>query len=263
MEETLMKHLNTTRMPIRRFFVIGICTIGLVLGGLKEIAMMTLTTMNAVAEAAKPRIDEAVTKNIATATFALGWFWGPDARFGSIKGVVRTRVGYSGGTKKHPTYHDLGDHSETIQIDYDPTQITYEELLNVFWESHSPVSPAWSRQYMSAIFYHNEEQKRLALKTKKREEAKQGTIYTKILPISEFYLAEDYHQRYTLRQWPEIMREFSAMYPNTEDFINSTAAARVNGYLAGYGSYSALQEEIDSLGLSEEAKQKLLKIVKN
>ena len=111
--------------------------------------------------------------------------------------MVRTRVGYAGGAKANPTYYALGDHAETIQIDYDPTRISYEELLNVFWESHNPTSPSWSRQYMSAIFYHNEEQQRLAQDTKARQEAKLGTkIYTEIVPYTQFYLAEDYHQKY-------------------------------------------------------------------
>jgi len=71
-------------------------------------------------------------------------------------GVVRTRVGYTGGSTKNPTYHSLGDHTETVQIDYDPTQISFEELLDVFWDSHRPTQRAWSRQYMAAVFFHNE-----------------------------------------------------------------------------------------------------------
>jgi methionine-S-sulfoxide reductase len=179
-----------------------------------------------------------------------------------MKGVIRTRVGYAGGILENPTYHNLGDHSEAIQIDYDPNQISYKELLNVFWKSHTPTYEAWSRQYMPALFYHNEEQKQFALETKTREEARLNKkIYTPILPYTMFYQAEDYHQKYTLQNRKEFMREFKMMYPTFEDFVNSTAAARVNGYLAGDGSYERLQAEIESLGLSEAAKQKLLTIV--
>lgn len=115
--------------------------------------------------------------------------------------MVRTRVGYAGGTTQGPTYRSLGDHSETIQIDYDPTEISYAELLDVFWDSHNPAYPDHSRQYMSIVFYHDEVQKRLAMETKARQEVRAGSqVFTEIVPYTEFYLAEDYHQKYRLRQ---------------------------------------------------------------
>ena len=177
--------------------------------------------------------------------------------------MVRTRVGYSGGTKINPTYQDLGNHSETVQIDYDPTKISYQELLDVFWNSHRPIFPLGSRQYMSVIFYHNEEQKRLALETKSREEARlsTGKIYTEIIPASDFYLAEAYHQKYYLQSVPALTAEFRAIYPEDEDFIASTAVARANGYIGGNGTLAGLQEELDSLGLSSTASKKLLDMV--
>jgi peptide-methionine (S)-S-oxide reductase len=175
--------------------------------------------------------------------------------------VIRTRVGYAGGSKENPTYYSLGDHSETIQIDYDPTQISYRQLLEVFWNSHNPIYESWSRQYMSIIFYHSEEQKRLAIETKESEEARLGRhIFTEIVPFSEFYLAEDYHQKYYLRQEPVLMAEFRAIYPATEDFIASTAVARVNGYVGGYGELATLEKELGLLGLSEAGRQRLLEI---
>ena len=111
---------------------------------------------------------------------------------------------------------------------------------------------------MSAILYHNEEQKRLALETRdhKATSAK-GKIVTEIIPFAEFYLAEDYHQKYYLQQVPAVKREFSAIYPVAQDFIHSTAAARVNGYVGGYGSPEALKGEIDSLGFSPAGNKKL------
>ena len=177
--------------------------------------------------------------------------------------MIRTRVGYAGGTAKDPTYYNLGDHSETIQIDYDPTRVSYAELLDVFWNSHSPTSRPWSRQYMSIIFYHNDEQKRLAMETRDREAARtDAEIFTEIVPFSEFYLAEDYHQKYRLQQVPELMQDFEDMYPDAGDFVNSTAAARVNGYLGGHGTFEGLQAEIDSLGLSPAGREKLMDIVR-
>lgn len=175
--------------------------------------------------------------------------------------MVHTRVGYAGGTLANPTYSDLGDHSETVQIDYDPAQISYQELLDVFWDSHDPAARAWSRQYASIIFYHNEEQRRLAEESLGRVETRLGKpIYTVIVPFSEFYLAEAYHQKYRLQQRADLLQEFRAIYPEDEDFANSTAVARVNGYLGGNGTLDALQAEIESLGLSPAAQEKLLGI---
>ncbi len=174
--------------------------------------------------------------------------------------MVRTRVGYAGGAKENPTYYNLGNHSETIQIDYDPEQISYQELLDIFWQSHSPTYRS-SRQYASIIFYHDDDQKQLALETKAREENKRGgKIYTEIVPYTEFYLAEGYHQKYRLRQVEELVFEFSAIYADLEDFVNSTAVARVNGYMGGNGTQEQLEREVDQLGLSSEGRERLLKI---
>lgn len=176
--------------------------------------------------------------------------------------MIRTRVGYAGGTKEDPTYYSLGDHSETIQIDYDPTQISYQELLEVFWDSHSPTSRPYSRQYMSLIFYHNDEQKRLAEESRDREAAKaEGEIFTEIVPFSEFYLAEDYHQKYRLQQEPDLMAKFNAIYPTLKDFVDSTAAARVNGYVGGNGTLEALQAELEDLDLSPAESKRLLEMM--
>jgi len=175
---------------------------------------------------------------------------------------VRTRVGYAGGTKKNPTYHQLGDHTETIQIDFDPAKITYEKLLGIFWGSHDPFSRSWSRQYKAVIFVHDEEQRNQALASRDRLAERIGAkIHTEILPYQGFYLAEAYHQKYRLRSVREIMDEFSARYPVEEDFVDSTAAARVNGYLGGYGSPEALKSDMGELGLSPDAGKRLLEIV--
>ncbi len=177
--------------------------------------------------------------------------------------MIRTRVGYTGGTKKNPTYASLGDHSESIEIDFDPKHISYEKLLEIFWASHDPTERSWSTQYKAAIFYHNDSQKRLAIETRDREAAKRHRhIGTEILPAEDFYPAEAYHQKYRLRQDRDLMKEFNAMYPSNQDFMNSTAAARINGYLAGYGSMQSLEEELGSLGLSPAAREKLMNIVK-
>jgi peptide-methionine (S)-S-oxide reductase len=170
---------------------------------------------------------------------------------------VRTTVGYAGGTTTDPTYRNIGDHTETVEVEYDPSQISYGDLLEVFWHAHSPTSRSWSRQYASLIFYYNDAQKELAEASRTRLQAELGrTVYTEILPAN-FYPAEDYHQKYYLKG-TSLAREYRAIYPEENDFTNSTATARVNGYAAGYGTPETLQAELDDLGLSPEGKEKLL-----
>jgi len=201
-----------------------------------------------------PLLDKIVPQNTQLATFSLGCFWGPDSRFGSFSGVVRTRVGYAGGTSTHPTYHDLDGHSETVQIEFDPTRISYEKLLDIFWHSHNPEVRPWSWQYASIIFYHDLEQERLAEETKFHiEEAhRKVKIYTQIMHYTDFYLAEDYHQKYWLQRSPEIFDEFRRIYPNFQDIVNSTAAARVNSILGGHASMDVTMAELSTYGLSPE-----------
>ncbi len=130
------------------------------------------------------------------ATFALGCFWGPDEFFSNLKGVLETTVGYSGGTTKNPTYENIGDHTETVEIIFDDAVISYETLLEYFWREHDPTREA-KVQYKSIIFYHDEAQQDAAEKSKKMLEEKIGRkIVTDIRMAAPFYKAEDYHQKY-------------------------------------------------------------------
>ena len=149
-------------------------------------------------------------------------------------------------------------------MDYDPGRITYSELLDVFWRSHNPARRPWSRQYKAAVFYHDEEQKRLAMESRERIAKRiDGKVHTEIVAYSEFYLAEPYHQKYRLQLNRDLMREFKTIYSDNADFVNSTAAARVNGYLSGHGTLSQLQAELNGLGLSAAGAESLLHIVRN
>jgi peptide-methionine (S)-S-oxide reductase len=115
---------------------------------------------------------------------------------------------------------------------------------------------------MSAIFYHSEEQKRLALQTRDREAIRLGLkIHTEILPAATFYPAEAYHQKYYLRQVPELIREYTALFSELDAFVSSTAVSRVNGYVGGNGSLESLMKEIASLGLSPAGSKRLAGIV--
>ena len=172
--------------------------------------------------------------------------------------MIRTRVGYTGSSTPNPTYHRMGDHSEAVQVDYDPNVISYRDLLEVFWGRHNPTKPNSKRQYMNAAFYHNEAQKKLLEDT--RAEVVKGLaapVTTQILPASIFTLAEDYHQKFSLRGYPALLDAFFEIYPDFKEIVNSTAAARVNGYLAGHGTQERLEAEITSFGLPEKAQQKL------
>jgi methionine-S-sulfoxide reductase len=186
-----------------------------------------------------------------------------ESRFGIIEGVIRTRVGYAGGSMDAPNYSHIGDHTETVQVDFDPKRITYTQLLDIFWESHRPTKWSWSRQYMNAVFFHNEEQHRLAMASKTAIEQQIGrSVKTKVVPLRSFTMAEDYHQKYILKRHHDLKNELSRIYPIHRDFVDSTAVARLNGYAGGYGSKERLSREIESLGLSTEGKKLLNEMVR-
>ncbi len=143
-----------------------------------------------------------------TATFAAGCFWGVESLFRQTEGVITTRVGYSGGHSSQPTYTevctDKTGHAEAVEIIFDPGKISYARLLEIFWENHNPTTlnrqgPDVGSQYRSVIFYHSDEQARIARESKQVLE-KSGKfrqpIVTEIIPASTFYPAEEYHQNY-------------------------------------------------------------------
>ena len=142
------------------------------------------------------------------ATFAAGCFWGVEATFRQLPGVVSTRVGYTGGHTENPTYKevctDTTGHAEAVEVDFDPAKISYTDLLKVFWENHDPTQvnrqgPDWGKQYRTAIFYHSPEQQAQAQASKEAlEKAHRYSkpIATQIVPAVIFNQAEDYHQQY-------------------------------------------------------------------
>jgi peptide-methionine (S)-S-oxide reductase len=146
--------------------------------------------------------------SLEKATFGAGCFWGVEAAFRQIPGVVATRVGYTGGHVENPTYelvcsHTTG-HAEAVEVTYDPERVSYEDLLDVFWTKHNPTTKNRQgfdigSQYRSAIFFHSPEQEAAAILTRDELQEKlhwPRKIVTEIVPATEFYEAEDYHQQY-------------------------------------------------------------------
>ncbi len=142
------------------------------------------------------------------ATFGAGCFWGVEETFRKTKGVKDTAVGYTGGSLENPTYKDVcsneSGHAEAVEVIFNPAEVSYDELLDVFWSNHNPTTlnrqgPDWGTQYRSAIFFHSPEQEAAARASKEKLE-KSGRynrpIVTQIVPASIFYRAEEYHQRY-------------------------------------------------------------------
>jgi peptide-methionine (S)-S-oxide reductase len=149
------------------------------------------------------------SNNLQTATFAAGCFWGVEEEFRKMKGVRSTMVGYTGGWLEYPTYEhvctDRTGHTEAIQIMYDPSEVSYADLLEVFWSVHNPTTKNrqgfdYGTQYRSAIFYHTPQQEEIARKSKEELENsgrfRNKKIVTEIAPASTFYKAEEYHQKY-------------------------------------------------------------------
>ena len=142
------------------------------------------------------------------ATFAAGCFWCVEPSFSKIKGVTSTMVGYTGGSLENPTYEDVctrqTGHAEAIQVEYDPSMVSYDEILEVFWSSHDPTTlnrqgPDVGEQYRSAIFFHSAEQEAAARASKERLQNSgmyEKNVVTQIVPASQFYKAEEYHQKY-------------------------------------------------------------------
>jgi len=154
----------------------------------------------------------------------------------------------------------MADHTEAVQVEFDPSVTSYSALLEFFWENHDPTSPkTCSRQYMSAIFYNSPSQQTLAeASLEKRQEA--GEVTTKVLPLSNFTVAEEYHQKYLLQQEGWLMTQLD-LEPG-EELIQSHLAARLNGYIAGFGDEATFEGEIGPLGLSKKVADFVIKKIR-
>ncbi|XP_030243423.1 peptide methionine sulfoxide reductase isoform X2 [Drosophila navojoa] len=196
-----------------------------------------------------------VNVSYATATFGMGCFWGAESLYGATRGVLRTTVGYAGGSSDLPTYRKMGDHTEVLEIDYDPSVISFKELLHLFWNNHEyGLTKPMKRQYASLILYHDDEQKEIAEASKLEEQERRlpEIITTDIAPKLNFFPAEAYHQKYRLQGHKDLAASLNL---NPELLQTSYVATKLNGYLAGVGGIEQFKSEVDTLGLTPTQRQ--------
>jgi peptide-methionine (S)-S-oxide reductase len=178
--------------------------------------------------------DRQVPAETATATFGLGCFWGPDATFSAVDGVVRTRVGYAGGTKPDPSYETIGDHTEVVQLEYDPKHLSFSELLDLAFAEHDPYQQSGNRQYQPIIFTETAAQREQLRSSLDEREFRRERINTRLEELDRFHVAEDYHQKFNLRGKRWITDAFAEADYDDEAIRESPAAAKLNAHAAGH-----------------------------
>ncbi|KAH9711070.1 peptide methionine sulfoxide reductase A5 [Citrus sinensis] len=182
-------------------------------------------------------VNDELGRPLKAAVFALGSFWSSEAVFGCLNGVVRTTVGYAGGSKTNPEFRNLGDHAESVQVEYDPRVINFRQLLEVFWTSHDcrqvfGQGPDVGNQYRSIIFTNGTEESRLAAHSKEREQmkSKSSIVTTQIQQLVAFYPAEPEHQKFELKRNPFLIHLMGNL--PQEELEKSNLAAKLNSYAA-------------------------------
>lgn len=178
--------------------------------------------------------DAQAPDSTETATFGLGCFWGPDAAAGALDGVVRTRVGYAGGTKSDPSYEVIGDHTEVVQLDYDPDRLSFKDLLEWAFEQHHPSQQPKKRQYQHIVFTGTADQRNQLRAYVADSEFDRDKIETRLEPLEDFYVAEEYHQKFQLRGKRWITEAFDGADYDATAVRESPAAAKLNAHVAGH-----------------------------
>ncbi|KAB1201876.1 Peptide methionine sulfoxide reductase A5 [Morella rubra] len=229
------------------------------LSRVRVLLTLVLLAVNVVDKAQSIRLPDRISvparelpnsQTLKTAVFALGSFWRSEAVFGCLNGVVRTTVGYAGGSKSNPEYRSLGNHAESVQVEYDPRLINFRQLLEVFWSSHDSrqvfgQGPDVGNQYRSIIFSNGNEESRLAAISKEREQArsKSGIVTTQIQQRGTFYPAEPEHQKFELKRNPFLLQLIGNL--PEEELEGSSLASKLNGYAAGLCPEN-VQKQIDA-----------------
>ncbi|QSG01472.1 peptide-methionine (S)-S-oxide reductase MsrA [Natranaeroarchaeum sulfidigenes] len=190
--------------------------------------------------------DANAPTDTATATFGLGCFWGPDAAAGAIDGVVRTRVGYAGGTTLDPTYETIGDHTEVVQIEYDPNTTSFSDLLDWAFSQHHPPTQPDKRQYQNVVFTETSTQREQLRRFIDASEWTEAQIETRLERLDAFTLAEEYHQKFQLRGTRWITDAFEEAGYDTAAVRDSPAAAKLNAHAAGHDvTFPGLQQSYE------------------
>ena len=235
------------------FLIVVVILIGLILLGFQK------SSDKNIKQDEKSTLMKAESKNLKTATFAGGCFWCVESDFEKVDGVVEAISGYTGGRKSNPTYQEVSagvtGHAEAVQVTYDPAKITYKELLDVFWRHVDPTDDGGQfvdrgSQYRTAIFYHDEEQKRIAEESKAQLEKSgrfSGPVVTEIVALTEFYPAEDYHQDYYTKN--PLRYKLYRYGSGRDQFLNSTWGPEAGGSAetlkaAGNSRYSKPADEV-------------------
>lgn len=164
-------------------------------------------------------------------------------------------MGYTGGETPEPTYRAMGDHTEALQVDFDPRVLSYEQLIERVWSAHDPTWAHGGTQYRPAVWFHDATQHKIALATgRAAASARGGALATAIEPLGTFTRAEDYHQKYSLRHVRALEDELVERFGSDRSMVDSTVAARVNGLLRGCGD---LESMLPTLALSPRAEEAL------
>lgn len=193
---------------------------------------------------AKVHLETSPTENLERAYFSMGCFWGAEAMLASHPGVIKTQVGYTGGTLANPSYSAIGDHVETVEVTYDSRVTNYEQLLRHFWSHHNASAKPIFRQYASGIFATKPEH--LVVAKRLREELSTDTdqLLTAILPAETFYPAEESHQKYYLQQDKNLFK--SLPYGTS---LKSELATKLNAIAARTGDKSQWTRKLEDFGI--------------
>ena len=176
--------------------------------------------------------------------------------------MLKTRVGYAGGKKDKPSYRSIGDHTEAIQIEFDPKKIKFEALLKIFWDLHDECGGSWSTQYKAVLWTHGKAQASAAKKSAEALAKKRGrALTTAIQPAPKFWIAEDYHQKYSLRRYEKLILALLGPKLTQAMIRDSTVTARANGWVAGQGTRAQIAAESKALGLDAKARAELAKVL--
>lgn len=178
-------------------------------------------------------------------------------------GVIRTEVGYAGGDKVGPTYHDLGEHAEVLQIEFETSQLSFQELLTMFWASHDPTRDGRRSQYRSVLICEDAAQLAVANESRSKLEGKLGRrVQTEVVSGEPFYPAEDYHQKWKLRRRTALYEDLAKSFDTEESLLRSFAATKLNAIVGGHVSPSTVDTIAHRLHLSDDGLALVASLVK-